>query len=279
MKYLNDGTMNISMLGLGTTGFWSGPHEGVSQCIREARDRYGINLFDTAEMYGNGRCESELGHTLEGYERSQLFLVNKIHPDHATPKDFSRCLEESLIRLGTDYFDLYLLHWREKTELSFLVPAMQEAVRQGKIRHWGVSNFDTQDLEDLMEAGGSDCWCNQIFYTLYERGAEYELRPYMNAHGILPMSYSSLGSGYCPHPDIRKNREIMDACGAFGIAPEAMMLRMNNEYGFAALFSTSSIDHLHADLAEVSDEAYRSLRPVFDRAFPSPDHRWPLVKI
>jgi diketogulonate reductase-like aldo/keto reductase len=101
----------------------------------------------------------------------------------------------------------------------------------------------------------------------------------MKEHGILPMSYSSLGSGYCPHPDIRKNREIMNACEAFGISPEAVMLRMNNEYGFAALFSTSSLNHLHADLAEVSDEVYRSLIPVFNKAFPSPDHSYPLVKI
>jgi diketogulonate reductase-like aldo/keto reductase len=238
-----------------------------------------MNLFDTAEMYGNGRCETALGKTLEGIPRDRLFMVDKIHPDHTTPASFARSLDHSLIRLDTDYIDLYLLHWRENVDLPFLVDAMHEAQRQGKIRHWGVSNFTIEDMKDLFAAGGTDCFCDQIFYTLYERGAEYDLVPFLKEHDILPMSYSSLGSNYYPHPDIRRSTAVMEACRTYGIAPEAVMLRMNTEQGFAALFSTSSLSHLHSNLQEVPDEAYREIFARMDQEFPAPDHGYPLVKI
>ena len=279
MKHIVFRNETISAVGMGTTGFWSGSNRGLCDCIRMAYDTYGMNLFDTAEMYGNGRCETALGKTLEGIPRDRLFLVDKIHPDHTTPASFARSLDHSLIRLDTDYIDLYLLHWRENVDLPFLVDAMHEAQRQGKIRHWGVSNFTIEDMKDLFAAGGTDCFCDQIFYTLYERGAEYDLVPFLKEHDILPMSYSSLGSNYYSHPDVHKNRAIMNACREYGIAPEAYMLRMNVAAGFAALFTTSSLSHLQDNLAEVSDETCAALKPVFDREFPAPDHAVPLVKI
>ena len=279
MKRITFKHENISVVGLGTTGFWSGQNAGLKECIRTAYDTYGINLFDTAEMYGSGRCESALADALKDMERSSLFLVDKIHPDNAVPSRFMRSLDQSLIRLKTDHIDLYLLHWREKTELPFLVQAMHQAQKEGKIRHWGVSNFDIRDLNDLFSAGGTDCFCDQIFFSLYERGAEYDLLPFMKEHQILPMSYSSLGSSYYSHPDVRRNREIMKICGEYEISPEAYMLKMNMEYGFASLFSTSSLSHLHSDLQEVTDDVYQAVKPVFDSAFPPPDHAVPLVKI
>ena len=279
MRYMKQGYSQISAVGLGTTGFWSGRNDRLRACIREAYETFGMTLFDTAEMYGNGRSESALGEALAGFPRGRLFITDKIHPDNAEPGSFDRHLDGSLERLGTDYIDLYLLHWREHTDLNFVVQAMHEAQRQGKIRYWGVSNFTIDDLKDLFAAGGTDCFCNQIFYTLYERGAEYDLVPFMKEHDILPMSYSSLGSDYSPHPDIHKNRAIMDACRRYGIAPEAYMLNMNVEAGFAALFTTSSLSHLHDNLAEVDEEICAALKPVFDREFPAPDHAVPLVKI
>ena len=279
MKYMKQDNQRISAVGLGTTGFWSGRNDRLRACIREAYETCGMTLFDTAEMYGNGRSESALGEALAGFPRERLFITDKIHPDNAESGSFDRHLAGSLERLGTDYIDLYLLHWRENTDLNFAVQAMHEAQRQGKIRYWGVSNFTIDDLKDLFAAGGTDCFCNQIFYTLYERGAEFDLVPFMKEHDILPMSYSSLGSDYSPHPDIHKNRVIMDACNAYGICPESYMLRMNMEMGFAALFGTSSLDHLHANLTELSEETYLALKPVFDGEFPAPDHAVPLAKI
>ena len=270
----------ISQYGIGTTGFWSGRNQGLCDCIQTAIREYGVTVLDTAEMYGSGRCEEALGKAISVFPREQLFLVDKILPSNVTEKRFRECLKNSLIRLGTDAVDLYLLHWREDADLEVLVREMEQARADGLIRHWGVSNFDVEDLEDLMRVEhGNHCFCNQIFYNIYERGAEYELLPYMKAHDILPMSYSSLGSDYHPHPDIHKNEAVMKLCRDTGIAPEAYMLRMNAEMGFVTLFSTSSLSHLHANLKAIPDSAYAQFRELIDREFPAPDHRYPLVKI
>lgn len=244
-----------------------------------AYNEYGMNLFDTAEMYGNGRCEAELGKALKGINRENLFIVDKIHPDHANARDFDKSLSDSLARLKMDYIDLYLLHWRENADLSFLVRAMRRAQQEGKIRYWGVSNFDINDLEDLLEKGGHDCYCNQIFYTLFERGAQTRLLPFMKEKGILPMSYSSLGSNYYSHPDIHRNKRIMNICREYDVSPESYMLKMNEEAGFAALFSTSSLSHLHNNLQDISSDTYNALKPVFEEEFPAPQNYYPLVKI
>ncbi len=274
------GFPQISVLGLGTTGFWSGSNAGLSSCIKEAVDRFGFSVLDTAEMYGEGRCEEALGKTIRGTRRDQLFLVDKILPENATEKQFRKSLLGSLKRLGTEYLDLYLLHWRGETDLSFLAAAMGSAVREGLIRHWGVSNFDTSDLVDLLGAdGGENCFCNQIFYNVYERGCEFELLPFMKEHQILPMSYSSLGSDYHPHPDIRRNSAVMEICRESGVNPEALMLRWNAEQGFCTLFSTSSVVHLRENLQDLPDGIPERFRVAVDHEFPPPAYAYPLVKI
>lgn len=277
MKYFEMNGKTASMIGLGTTGFWSGRNKGLENCILEAVNTYGINVIDTAEMYG--KSEEALGRVLRKLDRSSLFIVDKILPENVTEQSFLPSLHNSLKKLGTDFIDLYLLHWRENADLAFLSSAMDEAVQRGLIRNWGVSNFDTQDLKDLFACGGKNCACNQVFYSIYERGAETELLPYMKEHNILPMSYSSLGSRYHPHPDIRQNKRIMNACSQAGISPEAVMLRMNQETGFISLFSTSSLIHLHSNLKEIPDDVFIELKTVFDREFPAPSFTYPLVKI
>jgi len=270
----------ISMLGMGTTGFWSGENSRLSDCMMTAVKEYGITVLDTAEMYGKGRSETALGRTIRQLERDRLFLVDKILPDNAKEHAFRRHLENSLTRLNTDRIDLYLLHWRGEADLAYVVSEMERAVSDGLIRYWGVSNFDVSDLEDLLAVRNGDrCYCNQIFFSVYERGCEYELLPFMRKHGILPMSYSSLGSDYHPHPDIHKNKEVMAVCESYGIAPEAMMLKMNVEHGFCTLFSTSSLSHLHANMADVPPAAFREFSEIISHAFPAPDHKYPLVKI
>ena len=271
---------DISAYGLGTTLFWSGSNPGLSACIREAVDRFGISVLDTAEMYGYGRCEEALGKTIRVLPREKLFLVDKILPDNANEQQFQKSLHTSLKRLKVDYIDLFLLHWREDADLSFVVSAMEGAVKEGLIRQWGVSNFDTHDLLDLFAIpDGNHCFCNQIFYNIYERGCEVQLLPLMIKHGILPMSYSSLGSHYHPHPDIHQNQAVMEVCISAGVSPEALMLRWNAEHGFCALFSTSSVEHLRQNLQEVSNDVYHQFEQVIEKQFPAPDHVYPLVKI
>jgi len=279
MKRMNEHS-KMSIYGLGTTAFWSGSNPGAAVCIREAVEKYGMTVLDTAEMYGDGRCEAALARAIRGIDREKLFLVSKILPDNADEKHFRKSLTGSLQRLGTDYLDLYLLHWRENTDLHFLVPAMEAAVREGLIHRWGVSNFDTGDLQDLLAVeDGGHCFCNQIFYSIYERGCEKKLLPLMRELHILPMSYSSLGSDCYPHPDIHQHPEIMALCRAEKVPPEAMMLRWNAEQGFCTLFSTSSLPHLRDNLQEVPEEAFRRFQLLVERDFPAPAEGYPLVKI
>ncbi len=270
----------IPSFGLGTTGYWSGENPGLTACIRETTDRYELTVLDTAEMYGEGRCEAALGKAIRGICRDRFFLVDKILPGNANGKSFRQSLYASLQRLRTDCIDLYLLHWRENADLSYLVHAMESAVQEGLIRHWGVSNFDSADMKDLLAVPHGDrCFCNQVYYSIYERGCEYELLPLLKAYHILPMSYSSLGSGYHPHPDIHKNRAIMELCRAEGITPEAMMLQWNAEHGFCALFSTSSVIHLRENLREIPGDVMQRFHETVDREFPPPTHAYPMVKI
>ena len=270
----------LSCFGIGTTGFWTGVNPGLADCITEAVRSYGVNVLDTAEMYGSGRSEEALGKVIRSLNRDELFLVDKILPENAVEEQFETSLNTSLSRLGVDVIDLCLLHWREKADLSFVADAMEKAVQAGKIRYWGVSNFDVEDLQDLSAVKyGDRCFCNQIFYNVYERGVEWELLPMMKAQGILPMSYSSLGSDYHPHPDIHANQAVMRFCEEAGFAPEALMLRLNVEMGFCTLFATSSLDHLRANLREIPDEVYQQFKIIIDQEFPGPDHRYPLVKI
>lgn len=277
MKMISPG---ISGFALGTTGFWSGSNPGLSAVIREAIGKYGITVLDTAEMYGDGRSEEALGKTICGMNREKLFLVDKILPQNAVPDRFRKSLLTSLDRLRTNCIDLYLLHWRADADLSFVVQAMEEAVEEGLIRRWGVSNFDVDDLEDLMAVeNGNNCFCNQVYFSVYERGAEHRLLPFMKEHAILPFSYSSLGSSEYPHPDIHLNQAVSHFCAKAGIAPEALMLNWNLEQGFCACFSTSSLHHLRENLRDVPEELLEEFSRIVSREFPCPEQPYPLVKI
>ena len=126
----------------------------------------GMTLVDTAEMYGEGRTEQFLGEALAGL-RDRVFLVSKVYPHNASRQGVRRACERSLRRLGTDRLDLYLLHWRGGEPLAETVAGFEDLRAAGKIRRWGVSNFDTGDLEDLFALpGGSRCAVNQVLYNL-----------------------------------------------------------------------------------------------------------------
>ncbi len=143
----------------------------------------GLTLIDTAEMYGEGRAEELVAEALGGV-RERLFIVSKAYPRNAGRDSLPRACERSLKRLKTDRIDLYLLHWRGGTPLAETVEAFEALRRSGKIRHWGVSNFDTTDMTELSEAGGIGCAANQVLYNLTERGPEHDLLPWLSRHSI-----------------------------------------------------------------------------------------------
>jgi diketogulonate reductase-like aldo/keto reductase len=161
----------------------------------------GMRLIDTAEMYGDGDSENLISEVIAG-QRDQVFLVSKVLPQHTSGDGIARACEGTLARLGTDYLDLYLLHWRNAdTDLSRAVAAFEDLRATGKIRAWGVSNFKVSDMEDLFRVpDGHRCATNQVRYSLDRRRFEYDLLPWCGHHGIPVMAYTPLGDGLVHDP-------------------------------------------------------------------------------
>ena len=155
MKYMTVKGEKLSQLGLGT---WNMGENASRREEEIAAIRYGlfagVNVIDTAEMYGEGQAESLVGEAIKDLDRSQLFLISKFYPWHASPDDQKKSLAASLKRLGTDYLDLYLLHWKSDYPLAETVKGLQDLEKAGLIRHWGVSNFDMADMQELVEIAG-----------------------------------------------------------------------------------------------------------------------------
>ena len=155
-----------------------------------------MTLIDTAEIYGNGRSEKLIGQVIAG-QRDGVFLVSKVWPSHVTGNGIARACEASLARLGTNYLDLYLLHWPQGvTNLAGVVAEFESLRAAGKIRAWGVSNFKVSDMEDLFRVPHGDrCATNQVLYNVDSRDIENDLLPWCERRGMPVMAYSPLGGG------------------------------------------------------------------------------------
>lgn len=188
----------VAALGQGTwrMGENAGRRKQEIAALRTGID-LGMTLIDTAEMYGDGATETLLGEALAGV-RDQVFLVSKVYPQNAGRGRLEKACEASLRRLKTDRLDLYLLHWRGSVPLDETIEGMTALVNAGKIRRWGVSNFDHGDMEQLLSAGGQACTTNQILYNVTERGAEFDLLPLLAEHQTPVMAYSPIGQGALP---------------------------------------------------------------------------------
>ena len=227
----------------------------------------GMHLLDSAEMYGEGRTETLLGEALSG-RRDQVFLVSKAYPHHAGRDTLPVACERSLRRLRTDRLDLYLLHWPGSIPLAETVEAMERLRKAGKIRHWGVSNFDTDDMDDLVSAGGQSCATNQVLYNLGRRGPEHDLLPWLAGRSMPVMAYSPVEQGRlaCAEPLVSLARQhhvppaqlalawLLSRPGVIAIPKAATCAHVEENRGATELRLTP------ADLAEL------------DLAFPPP--RW-----
>lgn len=196
-----DGTRTHA-LGLGT---WQLGESRASRGneVRALRQAFeiGWRVLDTAEMYGEGGAEEVLGEALvgalrAGLPRERFFVVSKVYPHHADAAGVQAACERSLRRLGLDFIDLYLLHWRGRVPLQHTVHGFQALQRRGLIARWGVSNFDVDDLVELFAVeGGADCAANQVWYSLGQRGVEFDLLPWMQARGMPLMAYCPIDRG------------------------------------------------------------------------------------
>ena len=194
------GGESVPALGLGTwrMGESSRKRRTEVAAVREAI-QLGYRLFDTAEMYGEGGAETVLGEALHGaitageVKREELFVVSKVYPHNASRRGTMAACDRSLKRLRLDAIDLYLLHWRGAHPLAETVDAFHILKDQGRIRHYGVSNFDVDDMRELWSVpGGPACAANQVWYSLTQRGVEFSLSPWLREHGVVLMAYSPI---------------------------------------------------------------------------------------
>ena len=192
---LPDGT-TVAALGQGTWKIGEGkaPAAQEAAAIRLGIE-CGMTLIDTAEMYGDGASERVVGKAIAGL-RESVFLVTKVYPHNASRTGVPAACARSLRRLETDVIDLYLLHWRGGTPLAETVAAFEKLKAEGRIRHWGVSNFDVDDMEELLSVpGGGNCAVNQVLYNPEYRGIEFDLLDWQAGHRIPVMAYSPVGQG------------------------------------------------------------------------------------
>ena len=231
----------------------------------------GMTLIDTAEMYGDGAAETLISEAL-GSVRDQLYLVSKAYPQNASRFRLAVACEASLKRLGTDRLDLYLLHWRGSVPLAETVEALEALKSAGKIRHWGVSNLDTDDMEELVAGGGDDCVTDQILYNLVRRGPELDLLPWLAEHNIPVMAYSPVEQGrLSTHP------ALATIAAEVGATPVQVALAWTlRQDGLIAIPKASSVAHVRENRAAadivLSDAQFATL----DAAFPRPRDRRPL---
>ena len=184
----------------------------------------GMTHVDTAEAYGGGRVESLVARAIAG-RRDKIFLVSKVMPDHASRSGTVRACEASLRRLGTDHLDCYLIHWPGPHPLEETVAAFEQLVREGKIRSWGVSNFDLDDLEEALRiAGPRRIACNQVLYHLRARDIEDRVVPWCVKHEVAVVGYSPFGSGDFPAPASRGGKALAEVARAHGATPHQVAL-------------------------------------------------------
>lgn len=262
----------VPALGQGSWRMGERPAQRADE-IRALREgvALGMTLIDTAEMYGDGAAEELIGEAL-GTVRDQLFLVSKAYPQHAGRERLAAACENSLKRLGTDRLDLYLLHWRGSVPLGETVRAMEALQAAGKIRHWGVSNLDVDDMEELVAAGGSACTVNQLLYNLTRRGPEHSLLPWLAAHDIPVMAYSPVEQGR-----LLTNATLRQVAETVGATPVqvalAWAMRRDDVIAIPKAGTAAHVreNRAAADLLLSEDDLAR-----LDAAFPPPTARRPL---
>ncbi|MDB5590180.1 aldo/keto reductase [Enterovirga sp.] len=231
----------------------------------------GMTLIDTAEMYGEGAAEQLIGEAL-GNRRDALFLVSKAYPQNASRARLARACEASLKRLRTDRLDLYLLHWRGSVPLAETVEAMERLRASGKIRHWGVSNLDTEDMAELVAAGGGACATDQILYNLTRRNPEHELLPWLAQHSVPVMAYSPVEQGrLLAHPALAGLAERLGATAAQ--VALAWVLRSGD---VIAIPKAGAAAHVRQNRAAADLRLTAQDLAALDAAFPRPARPGPL---
>jgi diketogulonate reductase-like aldo/keto reductase len=257
----------VPALGQGSWHLAQGRHpEAVEEEALRTGLTLGMTLIDTAQLYGNGRAEEFIGRVIAG-QRDRVFLVSKVLPSHVAENGIARACEASLTRLGTDYLDLYLLHWRNPdTDLSVVVAAFENLRLAGKIRAWGVSNFRVSDMKDLFRApDGHRCATNQVRYSLNSRRIENDLLPWCEQRGMPVMAYSPLGGAN----SLVKDPTLAQIGAAHNCSPTAVALAWAIRSGTVIAIPESGLaTHVKENAVALSLTLTPQELQTLDAAFP-----------
>jgi len=226
----------------------------------------GFELVDTAEMYGSGHAEEIVGEAIQG-QRHRLFIVSKVLPHNASLRGTIDACERSLKRLKTDRIDLYMLHWRGSHPLADTLAAFERLQRDGKIRHHGVSNFDTDDMEEWAAlAGGGKIAADQVLYNLSRRGPEWDLIPWCRERGIAIMAYTPLGQGR-----LLGNRALAEVAARHGAtAAQIALAWLLRRDGTMVIPKASTAEHVRDNFGALDVKLTDDDLAALDRAFPPP---------
>jgi diketogulonate reductase-like aldo/keto reductase len=232
----------------------------------------GLTLIDTAEMYGDGDSEKLIAEAL-GHRRNELFIVSKVYPHNGSETGVKAACERSLKRLRTDRIDLYLLHWRGGEDLEGVIAGFENLKAAGKIRHWGVSNFDTEDMVELFALeNGNRCASNQILYNVARRGPEFDLLPWMRERNMPAMAYSPVD-----HSRLPKQSVLNDIAEARGVSPTQIALAwVLQQPGVLAIPKASTIAHVKENAAARDIELSSEELAQIDAQFKPPKSKRPL---
>jgi len=280
MKKVKIASREVLPIGLGTMnmGDKADTFDQEVQAIRTGIDN-GVQLIDTAEMYGSGNAEKLVGSAMKPYAREELFLISKVLPSNASKKDLPVSLDRSLKRLETDYIDLYLLHWKEEVPLEETVEALEKARNQGKIKAWGVSNLDVDDLEHVIHSpGGENCKANQVRYNVANRGTEFDLVPMMAKYDMPVIAYSPIDRGDSFEANLTKQQVLKDIAEKHEADVFQVLLAWAIRDGQTiAIPQSSNPDHVVNNIKAAEIELTEQDLKQIDTVYPKPTSKQPLA--
>jgi aldehyde reductase len=265
--------ISVPALGQGTWYMGEGRATRKQEAVAlQAGLDLGLTLIDTAEMYADGGAEEVVGDALAG-RRDQAFVVSKVYPHNASRHGAIAACERSLKRMKIDCIDLYLLHWRGSYPLAETVQAFEALQAAGKIRHWGVSNLDADDMDELWDVpGGQACQVDQLLYNLTRRGIEWDLLPSLRQHKVAVMAYSPIEQAR-----LLRQRGLQEFAQKHGMKPaQAALAWLLGQEGVIAIPKTGDVAHLRENAAARDITLDAAQRAELDRLFAPPKGPRPL---
>lgn len=276
MQFITQSGNSVGPVGQGTWYLGENPTAFCQECkaIRSGIE-VGMNLIDTAEMYGDGAAETLVGESIQGFDRESLFLVSKVYPHNAGRRFIFRCCENSLRRMRTDYLDLYLLHWRGAVPFAETVECMEKLKAMGLIKAWGVSNLDKDDMEELAAVdNGTHVATDQVLYHLGSRGIEYDLLPWLQEREIPVMAYCPLAQAGKLRRGLMGAKAVLEAAAAHNATPAQILLAfLLTRKGVIPIPRASRASHTLENAASAAIQLTTEELSALDHAFPAPKRK------